>query len=82
MKMSRSDRNPVKNNRNLSESDEGIEFGGSGSVELEKDDAELQSQAGSDPTQDSPGDDAILEQEELYEGLASNRLPSEKIKEG
>lgn len=27
---------------------------------------------------DSPGDDAILAQEELYEGISSERMPSEK----
>jgi hypothetical protein len=81
MKMSRKDREPSKNNRALSDSDEGIEFVGLASVELKKDDAEVQAKAGSDPASDSPGDDAILEQEELYEGLSSDRLPSEKTKE-
>lgn len=34
----------------------------------------------SDAASDSPGDDAILEQEEIYEGISSDSLPSEKTK--
>jgi hypothetical protein len=41
--------------------------------------SELATIAVSDAASDSPGDDALLVQEELYEGLSSDRLPSEKI---
>jgi hypothetical protein len=36
---------------------------------------------GSDPAQDSPGDSAVLEQEELYEGISSDGEPDEKRKD-
>lgn len=32
-----------------------------------------------DPELDSPGDDAVLEQEELMEGSSSESLPSQKV---
>lgn len=47
--------------------------------EMEKDADEVQGLAGTEPAQDSPGDDAVLEQEELYEGLSSDQMPSEKL---
>lgn len=47
-------------------------------LNYDPDRAELQESAGSEPEQDSPGDESILEQEEAYEGISSEQLPSEK----
>ena len=43
------------------------------------DDAEVPAGEGKDPGQDSPGDVGVLAQEELYEGISSESLPSEKL---
>ena len=56
----------------------GIELLGLESLEGEADDAEVAESASSDPEDDSPGDDALLEQEELYEGISSESRPSGK----
>ena len=47
-------------------------------VDPEFDPAEVAEKESSEPTLDSPGDDAVLEQEELYEGINSDSLPSSK----
>ena len=52
---------------------------GDGTDAMEEDLDEVQGLAGGEPGQDSPADDAVLAQEELYEGLSSARLPSEKL---
>ena len=46
----------------------------------EADPDEVQQASSGDPEQDSPADDAVLEQEELYEGISSESLPSGKQK--
>ena len=44
------------------------------------DDSELSETQGSGPEQDSPGDTAVLAQEELYEGISSDREPDSRRK--
>ena len=56
----------------------GTEFVGLEQLDPEADDNEVQDAAGSEPEMDSPGDNAVLDQEELYEGISSERMPSEK----
>jgi hypothetical protein len=48
-------------------------------LEPDEDPSEVQPKADSEPGQDSPGDSALLEQEELYEGISSEELPSDKV---
>ena len=48
--------------------------------DLREDGAELPDMQGKDPSEDSPADDAVLETEELYEGISSDSPPSSKIK--
>jgi hypothetical protein len=50
------------------------------SLDPEKDDSEVADAESSEPPADSPGDEALLEQEEAYEGISSERVPSEKAK--
>jgi hypothetical protein len=45
------------------------------------DEDEVAEAQGSEPEQDSPGDTAVLTQEELYEGLSSDREPDAKRKD-
>ena len=47
-------------------------------LDPEPDDAEISINERDEPALDSPGDDALLEQEELYEGISSEELPSKK----
>jgi hypothetical protein len=63
-----------------SEAPDGIEFVGLEKLEPEEDPAELSSRENEEPEQDSPGDDAVLDQEERYLGLSSDSMPSAKIK--
>jgi hypothetical protein len=42
------------------------------------DSGELSESEASDPALDSPGDEGLLEQEEQYEGISSERAPSER----
>jgi hypothetical protein len=49
-------------------------------LDPEKDGSEVADVASSDPPEDSPGDEALLEQEEIYEGISSDRTPSDKAK--
>jgi hypothetical protein len=69
--------NPSENSAPLAPVPE-LQFVDLQDLEPEEDPSEVQTAAASDPGQDSPGDDAVLEQEELYEGIASERMPSEK----
>jgi|GEM_PF-7016178 len=55
------------------------EFVGLEALDPPGDSDEIAEHESDDPTLDTPGDDAVLEQEELYEGISSSRLPSEKI---
>ena len=59
-------------------SSESVEFVELDVLDPKSDPAEVQPGVHSDPTEDSPGDSALLEQEELYEGIESDRMPSEK----
>jgi hypothetical protein len=76
----------VRNKRK--DAPQGRASGAMGEVELvglerldpEKDESEVADVAGSEPTADSPGDEALLEQEEIYEGISGDRPPSEKSK--
>jgi len=60
---------------------EGVELVDLANLEPEADAAELSDHVSTDPETDSPGDDAILEQEELYEGISSQDQPSGKRNE-
>jgi hypothetical protein len=60
------------------DSPKGVKFVGLEDLDPEEDDSELQDHESALPTADSPGDDAILEQEELYQGLSSDNPPSNK----
>jgi hypothetical protein len=57
---------------------EELEFKGLEALETEPDPSEVGETASEDPPSDSPGDEALLEQEEQYEGIESGRLPSAK----
>ena len=48
----------------------------------EADPDEVQAEAGDAPEQDAPADDAVREQEEYYEGMSSESLPSGKREDG
>lgn len=56
-----------------------VEFVGLDKLEPEADASEVQALASTDPGLDSPGDNAVLEQEEFMEGLASDSLPSQHL---
>lgn len=56
-----------------------VEFVGLEKLDPEADASEVQALASTDPGLDSPGDNAILEQEEFMEGLASDSLPSRHL---
>jgi hypothetical protein len=58
------------------------EFVGLDKLDIKTDDSELPIAEVSDAASDAPGDDAILEQEELYEGISSETLPSDKLDKG
>jgi len=64
----------------LPEETEGVELLPLEGLEPSVDDSELAEVQGSEPEQDSPGDTAVLEQEELYEGISSDREPDSKRK--
>jgi hypothetical protein len=68
----------ARNGKETPGAGEDIVFVGLEALEPEADASELAGSASDDPGQDSPGDDAVLEQEELYEGLSSDELPSGK----
>jgi hypothetical protein len=55
------------------------EFVGLDALEAQADPSELALDSASDPVADEPGDDAILVQEELYDGISSDQLPSSKL---
>ncbi|MGH7442468.1 MAG: hypothetical protein ACREKE_07345 [bacterium] len=57
---------------------EGVEMVSLDALEPQTDASEISKQQMSDPTADSPGDNAILEQEELYEGISSDIAPSKR----
>jgi hypothetical protein len=57
----------------------GVEFVGLEKLDPEADASEVQALASTEPGLDSPGDDAVLEQEEFMEGLASDSLPSRHL---
>ena len=59
-------------------SDENVEFEELDVLDPKADPAEIQPGVHTEPEDDSPGDSALLEQEELYEGIASDQMPSEK----
>ena len=63
-----------------SEAPEGVEFVDLEKLEPEEDASELSAVESGEPEQDSPGDDAVLDQEELYMGLSSDSMPSGKVK--
>jgi hypothetical protein len=56
-----------------------VEFVGLEKLDPEADASEVQELASTDPGLDSPGDNAVLEQEEFMEGLASDSLPSQHL---
>lgn len=60
------------------EAPEGVELLPLESLEPAADESEVAETAGSEPEQDSPGDTAVLEQEELYEGISSGSEPDGK----
>ena len=60
--------------------DEDVELVGLENLDPKADDSEMPESLKSDAVHDSPGDDAILIQEEIYNGLSSDVLPSDKAK--
>jgi hypothetical protein len=64
----------------LPEAPEGVELVPLERLEGRADEDEVSQTQGSEPEQDSPGDTAVLEQEELYEGISSDEEPDEKRK--
>ena len=48
-------------------------------LDTQADPSEVVQDVSSNPATDEPGDDAILVQEELYDGISSAQLPSSKI---
>jgi hypothetical protein len=64
----------------LPEEPDGVELLPLESAEGAADGDEVSGTQGSEPEQDSPGDSAVLEQEELYEGISSDGEPDEKRK--
>ncbi|HTA16726.1 MAG TPA: hypothetical protein VK786_03160 [bacterium] len=56
-----------------------MEFVGLEKLDPEADVSEVQELASTDPGLDSPADNAVLEQEEFMEGLASDSLPSQHL---
>ena len=64
----------------LPEAPEGVELVRLEGPEGPADEDEVSEIQGSQPEQDSPGDTAVLEQEELYEGISSDGEPDEKRK--
>jgi hypothetical protein len=56
-----------------------VEFVGLEKLDTDADPSEVQALAASDPGLDSPGDTAVLDQEEFMEGLSSESMPSQHL---
>jgi hypothetical protein len=67
-----------KAGRKKSDATEDIEFVGLEALDPAADESEVSGSDADEPGMDSPGDDAVLEQEELYEGISSDEMPSRK----
>jgi hypothetical protein len=65
----------------LAEAADGVELVPLEGLDGPADGDEVSESQGSDPAQDSPGDTAVLEQEELYEGISSDGEPDAKRKD-
>jgi hypothetical protein len=65
----------------LPEAPDGVELLPLESLDGAADEDEVSEIQGSEPEQDSPGDTAVLEQEELYEGISSAGEPDAKRKD-
>ncbi|HTB21803.1 MAG TPA: hypothetical protein VK914_03760 [bacterium] len=63
-----------------SEAPQGVEFVDLEKLEPDDDASELSGRESEEPGRDSPGDDAVLDQEELYLGISSESMPSSRIK--
>jgi hypothetical protein len=65
----------------LPEAPDGVELVALDGLDGALDGDEVSERLGSEPEQDSPGDTAVLEQEEFYEGISSDGEPDAKRKD-